>query len=58
MPAASTGKSTRPKSRGAAWQTRRGERLAGALEKYARLVGPANQGAVTHSGAVDWLHGV
>ena len=25
-------------------------RLAGALEKYARLVGPANRGALTHSG--------
>jgi len=24
------------------------------LEKYARLVGPARLGAVTHSGAVDW----
>ena len=36
----------RPKSR----------RLAGALEKYERLVGPANEGAVTHRGAVDWPH--
>ena len=26
----------------------------GALEKYARLVGPADAGAVTHSGGVDW----
>lgn len=26
----------------------------GTLEKYARLVGPANEGAVTHSGAVAW----
>jgi hypothetical protein len=25
-------------------------RLSGALEKYAALVGPANLGAVTHSG--------
>ena len=40
--------------RRAAWQPRRAERLAGALEKYARLVGPANEGAVTHAGAVDW----
>ena len=40
--------------RRAAWQPRRTERLAGALEKYARLVGPANLGAVTHAGAVDW----
>ena len=28
--------------------------LAGVLEKYARLVGPANKGAVTHSGALEW----
>ncbi len=40
--------------RRAAWQPTRTERLAGALEKYARLVGPANLGAVTHAGAVDW----
>ena len=33
---------------------RRTERLAGVLEKYARLVGPANLGAVTHSGGVEW----
>jgi len=24
------------------------------LEKYARLVGPAHLGAVTHAGAVEW----
>jgi dihydroxy-acid dehydratase len=30
------------------------ERLAGVLEKYAKLVGPAYLGAVTHSGAVEW----
>ena len=30
------------------------ERLAGVLEKYARLVGPARDGAVTHAGAVTW----
>ncbi len=29
-------------------------KLAGVLEKYARLVGPANKGAVTHSGALQW----
>jgi len=40
--------------RRAKWQPRRAEPLAGALEKYAKLVGPANLGAVTHSGAVDW----
>jgi dihydroxy-acid dehydratase len=40
--------------RRALWQPRRAERLAGVLEKYARLVGPANRGAVTHAGKVDW----
>ena len=40
--------------RRAAWQPRAAERLAGVLEKYARLVGPAYLGAVTHSGAVEW----
>jgi dihydroxy-acid dehydratase len=30
------------------------ERLAGVLEKYARLVGPAREGAVTHAGAAAW----
>jgi dihydroxy-acid dehydratase len=29
-------------------------RLGGLLEKYAATVGPANLGAVTHSGKVDW----
>ncbi|MBL8378267.1 MAG: dihydroxy-acid dehydratase [Burkholderiales bacterium] len=44
--------------RRAAWQPpRRGERLAGALEKYARLVGPAHLGALTHSGAAEWPEG-
>jgi dihydroxy-acid dehydratase len=28
--------------------------LAGALEKYEKLVGPACLGAVTHSGGLDW----
>jgi dihydroxy-acid dehydratase len=40
--------------RRAAWQPRREERLAGVLEKYAKLVGPANLGAVTHSGNLEW----
>jgi dihydroxy-acid dehydratase len=40
--------------RRAAWKPRRRERLAGVLEKYERLVGPANLGAVTHSGNVEW----
>ncbi|MBO1111400.1 dihydroxy-acid dehydratase [Bordetella petrii] len=29
-------------------------RLAGALEKYALLVRPAHEGAVTHSGGMEW----
>jgi dihydroxy-acid dehydratase len=45
---------TELKRRRAAWAPRRTERLAGVLEKYAKLVGPANLGAVTHSGAVAW----
>jgi dihydroxy-acid dehydratase len=40
--------------RRAALQPRAGERLAGVLEKYAKLVGPAHLGAVTHSGALEW----
>ena len=30
------------------------ERLAGVLEKYMKLVGPAREGAVTHAGAATW----
>ena len=41
-------------ARRAAWKPRAAQRLAGVLEKYARLVGPANLGAVTHAGGVDW----
>ena len=33
-----------------AWRPPKREPLSGALEKYAALVGPANLGAVTHSG--------
>ena len=40
--------------RRAAWKPRTSERLAGVLEKYAKLVGPAHLGAVTHSGAMQW----
>jgi dihydroxy-acid dehydratase len=40
--------------RRAAHAPRREERLAGVLEKYARLVGPAREGAVTHAGAATW----
>ena len=32
-----------------------GHAVGGLLEKYARLVGPSHQGAVTHSGPVTWL---
>jgi len=40
-----------------AWRPRDAERLAGVLEKYAKLVGPAHLGAVTHSGAMEWPPG-
>ena len=40
--------------RRAQWQPLQRTRLGGALEKYAALVGPANLGAVTHSGNVHW----
>lgn len=41
-------------SRQAMWQPPTQDHLAGTLEKYARLVGPANLGAVTHRGGVEW----
>ena len=41
-------------SRQARWTPRVANRLGGVLEKYAIVVRPARQGAVTHSGAVDW----
>ena len=40
--------------RRAAWTPPSARGLGGTLEKYAALVGPANLGAVTHSGAVKW----
>lgn len=40
--------------RAADWQPPRYQHLGGTLEKYAAVVGPANLGAVTHSGAVEW----
>jgi dihydroxy-acid dehydratase len=40
--------------RRAAWAPPVRKALAGTLEKYAALVGPANLGAVTHSGGVVW----
>jgi dihydroxy-acid dehydratase len=41
-------------ARRAAWQPRPPRHKAGLLAKYARLVGQANTGAVTHEGAADW----
>jgi dihydroxy-acid dehydratase len=41
-------------ARRAAHVPRPSERLAGVLEKYAKLVGPAREGAVTHAGAATW----
>ena len=41
-------------ARKAAWQPYSRERLAGVLEKYALLVGPTHEGAVTHSGNAQW----
>lgn len=42
--------------RRAAWVPREHKRLAGVLEKYQRLVGPTHEGAVTHSGNVEWAY--
>ncbi|MGG5818755.1 dihydroxy-acid dehydratase [Falsiroseomonas sp. HW251] len=42
--------------RKAAWQPRRTDYSAGALWKYAQLVGPALNGAVTHPGAAGESH--
>jgi dihydroxy-acid dehydratase len=41
-------------ARRAAHVPRSPERLAGVLEKYAKLVGPASEGAVTHAGGATW----
>src|SRR5690606_12272276 len=30
--------------------------LGGVMEKYAKLVGPANEGAVTHTGGLEWSY--
>ena len=40
--------------RRAEYRPRPPQPLAGVLEKYARLVGPAREGAVTHAGAAEW----
>jgi dihydroxy-acid dehydratase len=37
-----------------AWQPRPPRHRAGALAKYAKLVGQAPGGAVTHDGAAEW----
>ncbi|HEX3538756.1 MAG TPA: dihydroxy-acid dehydratase [Stellaceae bacterium] len=41
-------------TRRAAWQPRPAKHRAGLLGKYARLVGQANRGAVTHEGGAEW----
>jgi dihydroxy-acid dehydratase len=41
-------------TRRAAWQPRPPRHRAGALAKYAKLVGQAPGGAVTHDGAAEW----
>jgi dihydroxy-acid dehydratase len=41
-------------ARRAAWQPPLPRQLGGVLEKYAQLVRPAREGAVTHSGGVIW----
>ena len=38
----------------AAWKPPANKAKGGLLEKYAGTVGPANLGAVTHSGGVVW----
>jgi dihydroxy-acid dehydratase len=41
-------------ARRAAWQPQPPRHRAGLLAKYAKLVGQANHGAVTHDGGADW----
>jgi len=41
-------------ARRAAYVPQQPEHLAGVLEKYAKLVGSAREGAVTHAGAATW----
>ena len=43
-------------ARRAAWQPRANDYQSGALWRYARNVGPASQGAVTHPGAAAETH--
>ncbi|MGQ2906326.1 MAG: dihydroxy-acid dehydratase [Aliihoeflea sp.] len=42
-------------TRRAAWVAPDARRLGGLFEKYAAVVGPAKEGAVTHSGGVEWV---
>ena len=42
------------RARRSACRRARRKRLAGVMEKYAKLVGPARLGATTHSGAAEW----
>jgi len=41
-------------ARHASWQRRPPRHRAGLLAKYAKLVGQANLGAVTHEGGAEW----
>jgi dihydroxy-acid dehydratase len=45
-------------SRRAAWQPPPARSLAGVLQKYGQLVGPAHEGAVTHAGGLEWPYEV
>ena len=55
-PSSSWSRRRRLAARRAALWPRPPQRLAGVLEKYAKLVGPARLGAMTHSGAAAWPH--
>jgi dihydroxy-acid dehydratase len=46
---------TELEKRRAAWVAPDARRLGGLFEKYAAVVGPAKEGAVTHSGGVEWV---
>jgi dihydroxy-acid dehydratase len=41
-------------ARRAAYVPHQPEPLAGVLQKYAKLVGSAREGAITHAGAATW----
>jgi len=42
------------RARQSAWRPAQIRSLAGVLQKYEKLVGPANEGAVTHAGNLQW----